>query len=310
MSKVKAVECRMSTLLHPVRRLERQELFSSRHFDRQVGIRYLFQLSDACNIETSLYKHYLHGQPQDISIDISTMVGCPMGCTFCAATYIGFRRRLSAEEMVEQVSVILGEHDDPSFTKVLLSFQGIGEPSLIAGDVLHAGRTLLRLDRRFVLSIATMGANLSGIRLWRKEQLPIATLQFSCSGSDNAALDWLMSHRPSFERLVEEALLCAASPSIETVNLNYILMAGLNDRETDVDFLIRKFAATPIVVKVSALNETKSAVQHGLKAATKQQAEHFCNELRYNGVNSYVFGAFSDTNISCGQLAFEVGTAR
>ena len=54
-------------------------------------IKYLWQLSDGNCVETVLMRYH-YGN----TVCISTEVGCPMGCAFCASTLGGLVRRLDA----------------------------------------------------------------------------------------------------------------------------------------------------------------------------------------------------------------------
>jgi len=57
---------------------------------------------------------------------VSCQIGCPMGCAFCQTGHIGFRRNLSAGEIVEQfyhLEDAVGELDN-------IVFMGMGEPML------------------------------------------------------------------------------------------------------------------------------------------------------------------------------------
>ena len=282
--------------------IERIENFKSDFYDHQHGIRKIYQLSDGNLIETSLYKHYSNGAPADISIDISTMVGCPMKCVFCASSSLSYTRQLTSEEIIDQVKSILLGHDDKSFGKIVFSFQGIGEPSLIPDKISECGLSLLEMDDRSVLSIATMAINLRGIRSWRKDKLPIASLQFSSPGIRSSVLDYLVPHRPSFADIVEEIFLCADADSITSVNLNYILIDGLNDTAEDVCGISEIFKDTGVRVKISSLNLTDNVKMHNMRASSLEKAKLFDKKLKENGVKSSVFGAYGKTNISCGQL--------
>ena len=64
---------------------------------------------------------YHHGY----TVCVSSEIGCPMGCKFCASTGIKFDRGLTPGEIVEQIMAIEREE------KVKISnivFMGIGEP--------------------------------------------------------------------------------------------------------------------------------------------------------------------------------------
>lgn len=87
---------------------------------RDGTIKYLWQLSDGNCVETVLMRYH-YGN----TVCISTEVGCPMGCAFCASTLGGLVRRLEPFEMLDQVLFTQIESGLPISHIVLM---GIGEP--------------------------------------------------------------------------------------------------------------------------------------------------------------------------------------
>ncbi|MCI6842657.1 MAG: radical SAM protein, partial [Clostridiales bacterium] len=83
-------------------------------------IKYLFGLSDG-NVIESVFMRYKHGN----TICISSEVGCPMGCKFCASTIGGLVRRLAPSELLGQV--IAAEKDTGERISNIV-MMGIGEP--------------------------------------------------------------------------------------------------------------------------------------------------------------------------------------
>ena len=83
-------------------------------------IKYLWQLSDGNCVETVLMR-YRYGN----TVCISTEVGCPMGCAFCASTIGGLVRRLEPAEMLDEVLFTQVDSGLPVSHIVLM---GIGEP--------------------------------------------------------------------------------------------------------------------------------------------------------------------------------------
>src|SRR5712671_6344244 len=59
---------------------------------------------------------------------ISSQVGCALGCIFCATGRMGFRRNLSAGEIVCQVREVILR--DPALKPTNIVFMGMGEPLL------------------------------------------------------------------------------------------------------------------------------------------------------------------------------------
>jgi 23S rRNA (adenine2503-C2)-methyltransferase len=81
--------------------------------------KFLFKLKDGEKIETVLM-----WEKDRVTICVSTQVGCPLGCTFCATGKMGFKRNLTPGEIVDQI-IALKDHKP---THVVL--MGMGEPLL------------------------------------------------------------------------------------------------------------------------------------------------------------------------------------
>lgn len=292
------------TFFRVLRSNRREDKFLSRYFDHQVSYRYLLQLADGNTIETSAYLHYLRGQIVDIAIDISSMIGCPMQCKFCESGSIAYVRALHPKEMLEQFFLMCKLHDSPEIPKILCSFQGIGEPSLIADTIIDVSQQLLELDTRCKISISTIGSKLSAFKLWRDSSLPIDNLQISSSGSADDQIARIMPRTPDITALIEESTLSLQSENIQKVKFNYILIKGINDTDRDVERLIELFRHRNIIVKISCMNETQIARYHHLASGDMDRAIFFAQRLQEADIDSYVFGAFNSIDISCGQLAF------
>jgi 23S rRNA (adenine2503-C2)-methyltransferase len=72
------------------------KIFKSRDSD---SLKALISLDDGLKIETVLLSH-IDGRQ---TVCVSSQVGCPLGCLFCATGKMGFKRNLTADEIVEQV---------------------------------------------------------------------------------------------------------------------------------------------------------------------------------------------------------------
>jgi adenine C2-methylase RlmN of 23S rRNA A2503 and tRNA A37 len=94
----------------------------------------------------------------------------------------------------------------------------------------------------------------------------------------------------------------AGRPHLKKVKVNYMLLAGMNDGQPDADYLVAAFEGSRVSVRISYLNQTPASVSANLSAATREAAVSFSGQLRNGGIDSYVFGAFSNIELSCGQL--------
>ncbi|EEE56097.1 hypothetical protein OsJ_04941 [Oryza sativa Japonica Group] len=94
--------------------------------------------------------------PSRLTACVSSQVGCPLRCSFCATGKGGFARNLHAHEIVEQVLAI-EETFQHRVTNVV--FMGMGEPMLNLKSVLEAHRCLnkeLKIGQRMI-TISTVG---------------------------------------------------------------------------------------------------------------------------------------------------------
>ena len=190
------------------------------------------------------------------------------------------------------------------YPKLIAAFQGIGEPSLVASEVLNASLMIRQLDARNVVSISTTGTNLNGVHMWREAHLPISVLQFSVTATSDSSHKQITPRVPNFDALLKEIILCTESASIEVVNVNYILLRNINDSVMHIEYLARIFSGTRVRFRVASLNATSASNRFRLAQASKEEAIAFAEHLLDKGVNASVFGAFNDTNVSCGQLSF------
>lgn len=287
--------------LLPIKKLERYDVYYSRSFNRQRTYKYLFLLQDGSTVESAAYQHYQNDLPVDLSIDISSMVGCPMKCKFCESASIAYRRTLKEGEMLSQVFMLVSEHDK-IFPKITCSFQGIGEPSLIPEKVLNVSNYLVNVSSRYEVSISTIGEKPAAFKIWRDHAVEIDSLQLSCSGTSESKVATIMPRSPSINKLIDEILLCSESPNINKTKFNYILINGFNDSSLDIETLVNYFRGTSVTVKISALNPTRSSTRYMLSETTYKHATEIKNKLIANDIDCYVYGAFNDIAVSCGQL--------
>ena len=65
----------------------------------------LIKLEDGAEIETVLIRQ----RGNRNTVCVSSQVGCPLACAFCATGMLGFTRNLQAHEIVEQVLLFMRE---------------------------------------------------------------------------------------------------------------------------------------------------------------------------------------------------------
>ncbi|MDZ8051793.1 MAG: 23S rRNA (adenine(2503)-C(2))-methyltransferase RlmN [Aulosira sp. ZfuVER01] len=185
-------------------------------------IKYLLQLADGQIVETV-------GIPSDkrLTVCVSTQVGCPMACDFCATGKGGYKRNLARHEIVDQVLTV---QEDFQQRVSHVVFMGMGEPLLNTENVLASLRSLnqdVGIGQRS-LTVSTVGIR-DRIRQLAQHQLQI-TLAVSLHAPNQALREQLI---PSAHSYPIEDLLTECREYVELtgrrVSFEYILLAGVND---------------------------------------------------------------------------------
>lgn len=185
-------------------------------------IKYLLRLADEQIIETV-------GIPtaKRLTVCVSTQVGCPMACDFCATGKGGYIRNLGSHEIVDQVLTV---QEDFQQRVSHVVFMGMGEPLLNTDNVLASLKCLnqdVGIGQRS-LTVSTVGIR-DRIRQFAQHNLQV-TLAVSLHAPNQALREKLIpSARPyPLEDLLDE---CREYVEItrRRISFEYILLAGFND---------------------------------------------------------------------------------
>ena len=162
-----------------------------------------------------------------LTVCVSSQVGCPMACDFCATGKGGFNRNLVRHEIVDQVLTVQEDFQERVSNVV---FMGMGEPLLNLDAVLGAVKSInqdVGIGQRS-LTISTVGIP-GRIRQLAEHQLQV-TFAVSLHASNQQLREKLI---PSAKRYPLDALLDECREYVQItgrrVTFEYILLAGLND---------------------------------------------------------------------------------
>lgn len=206
----------------------------------QDGTRkYVFELADGCLVETvGMPTFQKDGTVERLSVCVSSQVGCPMACSFCATGREGLTRNLLASEIVQQVVLVQKDFNERVSNVVVM---GQGEPFLNYSEVIAALRTLnssddLNIGARHI-TLSTCGI-INGIeRLsFEPEQF---TLAISLHSARQSIRDKIMP-KVSNQTLsqLKEALGDYINRTNRRVSFEYLLIAGSNDTDEDLEALV------------------------------------------------------------------------
>ncbi len=246
---------------------------------------------------------------------ISSQVGCPVGCKFCASGIGGLDGNLSAGRIVEQVwrlARMLDLPGQPGSGRISnVVFMGMGEPLSNFANVVHAVRTMaapwgLGISAR-KLTISTVGLPKAIERLARELDLPV-TLALSLHAPNDALRRELI---PWAEYTTIPDLLTACQMWFDKtgreITLEYILLRGVNDRAEHARELAAVARTLRANVNLIRYNEVKGMP---FNRPTDADVRVFQDILRDAHVNVHIRASRGrDIAAACGQLRHEKSAA-
>lgn len=189
--------------------------------------KYLFELPDGQLIESVLIAF---DDRDSLSACLSSQVGCAVGCTFCATGYLGFKRNLNHQEIVDQVMSIQRESGKRVANIV---YMGQGEPLLNTDTVIESIKTLMNsvgIGARHI-TVSTSGI-VPGINQLAAANLPI-TLALSLHAPDRVTREEIVPITTKYPiHKVMEAVHDYVNTTRRRVTIEYVLLEGINDSES------------------------------------------------------------------------------
>ena len=241
---------------------------------------------------------------QRLTVCVSSQVGCPMACRFCATGKGGLQRSLDTHEIVDQVLSVREAMDRrPSH----IVFMGMGEPLLNSAAVLDAIRCLnddLGIGQRRI-TVSTVGvprtlpqlAELALERLGRAQ----FTLAVSLHAPNQELREELIptARAYPFEALLEDCRHYLAVTG-RRVSFEYILLGTLNDRPEHAEELADRVGGFQSHVNLIAYNPIE---EEEFQRPTPQRINAFRRVLERRGVAVSLRASRGlDQNAACGQL--------
>ncbi len=240
---------------------------------------------------------------------ISSQVGCPVGCRFCASGLGGLDGNLSAGRIVEQVWRLSRLTGVGRITNVV--FMGMGEPLANFDNVKRAIETIaapwgMNISARKI-TVSTVGLPKYIERLARDLDLPV-TLALSLHAPTD---DIRRSLIPWSEFTTIADLLAACRLWFEKtgreITLEYTLMRGVNDRPEHARELARLARSMRSNVNLIRYNEVAGLP---FERPRDDDVREFQTILRDAGVSAHIRASRGrDIAAACGQLRHETAGA-
>jgi len=289
------------------------------------SIKALLRLKDGNLIETVL----ISPKPGDWSACISSQVGCPLACGFCATGRGGFKRNLMAEEITDQVlfwrqyltlnpSPYKGEgNKNPSPLQKEgvrrvdevdnIVYMGMGEPFLNWESVSQSLKYLTNPELfgfgSRSISVSTAGIP-EGIEKLA-EEFPQVNLALSLHyPTDRQRSQYMPINKKHNLEELRNSLRKYFEKCNRKVFIEYILLDGINDSKDDADALIKYLKSIGKLQLLHVNLIRYNATGEELKSSDPGVAREFKNYLERNGIGATIRKSLGqDIQGACGQLA-------
>jgi len=259
--------------------------------------KFLFTLEDNLHVESVFMI-----EAKRKTVCLSTQVGCPLGCSFCATGKMGFQRNLTAGEIVDQLLSI--QHIlNVDVTNVVI--MGMGEPFLNYDEVIKAcdlisHDTGIAIGKRKI-TISTSGI-IPGIRRFADEGQRYK-LAISLNAADDQIRDDMMPINKKYplNELINAAKYYAAK-SRHRLTFEYVMIRGVNDSTRDSQKLARLLKGLKCKLNIIPYN----SIDEKNTIPSEDQIDDFIRPfLNMNVVVSVRRSKGSDIQAACGQLYYD-----
>jgi len=279
-------------------RLSSLEPVAESSADRGLTTKLLYRLDGAFTVESVTMRY-----PRRTTLCISSQVGCPIGCPFCATGQGKFGRNLKAHEILDQ-ALDASRRLAPAGKRLShVVFMGMGEPMANYAAVVESVRLLADPDllgispRRVVVSTAGLVPRIAQLA---DEKLPV-TLAISLHAARDELRDYLV---PINRRYPLGELVAAARDFARTtgrrVSYEWVVLAGVNDSYRDADGLGRlldPYLSHVNLIPWNPVDDTE------FKGPSRNSLTRFADRIRSRGLNVTVRDTRGrEADAACGQL--------
>ncbi len=243
---------------------------------------------------------------------ISTQVGCPLDCKFCATGLMGYKRNLTAGEIVDQYLLTAKAYGKKNITNIV--YMGMGEPMLNFETTLKT-LSIFTNELNKGLSRNRITVSTAGIPHKIKELADSGyrvKLAFSLHSCFEETRSRIMPINKKYSLKENIAALEYYSRKTKTrITFEYTMLKDINDRDQDVKALKKLCGRFPSKINVIPFNSIKHMKPDGISAELESTSHdkifEFVEKLRVQNITVMIRDTQGDDiAAACGQLAVKM----
>ncbi len=264
-------------------------------------VKYLFPVGNGLTVESV----YIPDRDR-ATLCVSSQAGCKMNCYFCATGKMGFKKNLTAAQIINQVLSIpprpaRGEATMTPLTNVV--FMGMGEP---LDNFQEVERTIEIMTAPWGLAwspkritVSTVGKLPQLKELLDRTQVHVA---ISVHTADTAQRESMMPAQKAFPVQAVMRMLQAYDFSHQRrLSLEYIMWRGVNDDVAHADMLVKLIGDIDCRVNLIRFHAIPGVELH---PASEERMLMFRNYLNSKGITATIRASRGeDIDAACGMLS-------
>lgn len=258
-------------------------------------VKYLLELADG-NIIESVLMEYIHGH----TVCVSSQIGCRMGCSFCASTIAGFRRDLTAGEILGQILAIQRDSGVRVDNVVIM---GIGEPFDNYDNVMKFLRLVndpegLNIGQRHI-TVSTCGLVPKILQFADENTQVNLAISLHAPNDEIRAKIMPVGRKYSIDKIIEACKIYTEKTK-RRITFEYALIEGVNDSPENAGELALRLRGLLCHVNLIPVNTVQET---GYRQSGRRHIEEFSKLLQKRGIETTIRRELgSDINAACGQL--------
>jgi 23S rRNA (adenine2503-C2)-methyltransferase len=286
---------------------------TERRSARDGTVKYLFRLADGLQVESVLIppassftgpEASAEEEQRRLTVCISTQVGCPLDCSFCATGTMGFVRNLTTGEIVDQ-ALQVRRRSGREITNVV--FMGMGEPMLNYDAVMNAAGIMTDgmniAARRITISTAGWADAIRRMGDERRKVKLAVSLHSAVEETRRRLMP--VTRRYPVSGLVD-AIEYYYRRTKRRVTYEVVFFDGINDTDRELRELIRIARRVPCKINVIPFHSIAFTAPSGLAATLRPspRMDAAVETLRARNLTVMIrSSAGEDIEGACGQLA-------
>lgn len=268
--------------------------------------KYIFETKEGYKIESVVIP-----EKKRTTLCISTQVGCPLDCKFCATGLMGYKKNLTAGEIFDQFKLASKDYRESEITNIV--YMGMGEPLLNFKETVKSLQIFAE-ELTTGISLKKITVSTAGIapKIKELEETGLKVkLAFSLHSCFEEIRNKIMPINKKYSLKENiEALKSYSAKTNTRITFEYVMLEEINDRDEDIKALARLMSTIPSKLNIIPFNSLEHMDPSGfsgkLRSTSMGRIQEFADKLREKNITVMIRNTQGDDiAAACGQLAIK-----